>query len=67
MLPSGRVSKQHVQVELKNTQVIVTDLNSTNGSIINGHRLVAGKQITWDGNAPLCIADYEIVLTKSEP
>lgn len=66
VLPSGRVSKKHVQIELKDTQVLVTDLNSTNGSVINGHRLISGKQITWDGNAPLCIADYEIELNKSD-
>ncbi|MEM9775010.1 MAG: FHA domain-containing serine/threonine-protein kinase [Chloroflexota bacterium] len=67
VLPSGRVSKKHVQIELQDSQVVVTDLNSTNGSVINGHRLLAGKQIAWDGNAPLCIADYEIELSKNEP
>lgn len=66
ILPSGRVSKKHVEVELKGKEVFVTDLNSTNGSTLNGVKLISGKKVLWDGNAPLCIADFEISLVKGE-
>lgn len=66
MLPSGRVSKKHAEIELRGTEVFVTDLNSTNGSVLNGHKLVPGKKILWDGENPLCIADFEIALVRGE-
>ena len=66
ILPSGRVSKKHAEIELRGKEVFVTDLNSTNGSTLNGHKLVPGKKVLWDGNAPLCIADFEITLVKGD-
>ncbi len=64
ILPNGRVSKKHLQIETEGDQVFVTDLDSTNGSSLNGVRLTPGTKVSWDGNAPLKIADYEILLTK---
>jgi hypothetical protein len=44
-IPEGSVSSHHCEILLRGTDVIVHDLNSTNGTFINGH------QIT--GEAPL--------------
>jgi predicted component of type VI protein secretion system len=44
-IPEGSVSSHHCEILLRGGQVIVHDLNSTNGTFINGH------QIT--GEAPL--------------
>ena len=57
-------SKKHVQIETDGEKVYVTDLNSTNGSSLNGLRLSPGVKVVWDGNAPLKIADYSVELTK---
>ena len=64
ILPNGRVSKKHVQIDFEGQEVFVTDLNSTNGSTLNGRRLVPGQRVMWDGNASLKIADFEIDLIK---
>ncbi|HEY3915171.1 MAG TPA: FHA domain-containing protein [Verrucomicrobiae bacterium] len=44
-IPEGSVSSHHAEILLRGADVIVHDLNSTNGTFINGH------QIT--GEAPL--------------
>jgi predicted component of type VI protein secretion system len=44
-IPEGSVSSHHCEILLRGTDVIVHDLNSTNGTFINGH------QVT--GEAPL--------------
>lgn len=33
------VSRQHAKIEFENGSVVLTDLNSTNGTFVNGHRI----------------------------
>ena len=38
MLPKGNVSKKHARLLFRDGRFIVTDLNSTNGTYVNGKR-----------------------------
>lgn len=40
-IPDGSVSSHHCEILLKGTEVVVRDLNSTNGTFINGHQVTA--------------------------
>lgn len=55
---SMRISSRHFQVEVKSTQVILTDLGSANGTMINGQRIAA--------NTPKVIEEHDIIfITES--
>jgi len=41
-IPEGSVSSHHCEILLRGTDIVVRDLNSTNGTFINGHQ-VAGE------------------------
>ena len=40
MLPKGNVSKRHARLLFRDGRVIVTDLKSTNGTYVNGRKIV---------------------------
>jgi pSer/pThr/pTyr-binding forkhead associated (FHA) protein len=42
-VPEGSISSHHCEIHLRGTEVVVKDLNSTNGTFING------QQITGEG------------------
>ncbi len=39
MLPKGNVSKRHARLLFRDGRFIITDLKSTNGTYVNGHRI----------------------------
>ena len=41
VLPKRNVSKQHARLTLKDEQAVVTDLNSTNGTWVNGRKITS--------------------------
>src|SRR6185312_1798811 len=49
VLPSLDVSRRHCRGELRGAEVIATDLNSTNGTYIDGNR-IAGATAVPDGS-----------------
>jgi len=49
VLPSLDVSRRHCRVELKGAEVIATDLNSTNGTYVDGNR-ISGPTALPDGS-----------------
>ncbi len=44
-IPEGSVSSHHCEVLLRGTDVIIHDLNSTNGTFINGHQITGEAPI----------------------
>lgn len=46
VLNDGQVSRRHAQVELHADRAILTDLNSANGTFVNGRRLAAPQPLT---------------------
>jgi len=45
------VSRIHAKMFLKDKKVYLTDLNSKNGSFVDGHRLLPGEEIPVDSNS----------------
>ncbi len=67
VLPDSKVSRSHCQVDLKDGLIFVTDLNSTNGTFVDGER-VEGSAILPVGGALRCghcVMQHE-VLTREE-
>jgi predicted component of type VI protein secretion system len=56
VLDGGTVSKRHARVVMRDDKLIVVDLQSTNGTFINGKRISA-PQVLRDGDR-LIIGDY---------
>ena len=40
-LPDVGISRRHARIDFDGTQVVLTDLGSTNGSMVNGQRISA--------------------------
>lgn len=49
VISNGKVSSRHIQLVYRNNQIFVTDLQSTNGTYINGHR-VSGEMSLKHGD-----------------
>jgi pSer/pThr/pTyr-binding forkhead associated (FHA) protein len=47
-IPEGSVSSHHCEVLLRGTDVVIHDLNSTNGTFVNGHQ-VTGEAVLKPG------------------
>ena len=45
-LPKGNISKKHTKIVVKDGKIIVLDLKSTNGTYVNGKKLVGPQVIT---------------------
>jgi len=56
LLPKGNVSKRHARIVYRDGRFIVTDLKSTNGSYVNGHR-IAQATIVREGDK-IYIGDF---------
>lgn len=60
VLPLGNVSKRHAILEYKNNQFSVTDLDSTNGTYINGRRIHEANRV-FRGDR-IYVGDYIVTL-----
>jgi pSer/pThr/pTyr-binding forkhead associated (FHA) protein len=47
-IPEGSVSSHHCEVLLRGSEIVIHDLNSTNGTFINGHQ-VTGEAVLKPG------------------
>lgn len=65
MLPSIEVSRAHCKLEAAGSEVLVTDLHSTNGTFIDGER-IAGTVVLAPG-AVLRIGPYRLTLPSEVP
>ena len=63
-VPEGSVSSHHCEIHLRGNEVVVKDLNSTNGTFINGQQ-VTGEGILKSGQI-LRLGQVEIRLESDE-
>ncbi len=63
-LPERNVSRRHARFVRSNGAVFVEDLDSTNGTLVNGERL-AGRRRIREGDL-VQIGDYDLALEGSE-
>jgi pilus assembly protein CpaF len=64
VLPRGNISKKHTRFVQKGGRVIVVDLKSTNGTFVNGKKLVAPQVISGDDKVN--IGDFTLSLANGE-
>lgn len=55
-IPDRYLSRQHLCIERSNGQLFVTDLNSRNGTAINGRAIPPHTRVLWDGESLLVAA-----------
>jgi pSer/pThr/pTyr-binding forkhead associated (FHA) protein len=67
VLEDQRVSRNHARLEIRAADVILTDLNSTNGSFIDGRRRL--EATPWRTGEKLKIGDHllELAFVRCEP
>ncbi len=58
---SRNVSRLHAEVRRYGSEVVLVDLNSTNGTKVNGSELVPGEERTLYDNDAVCLADMDFV------
>src|SRR6187401_3832405 len=64
MLPKGNVSKRHARLIYRDGRFIVTDLNSTNGTYVNGRKITQAT-IVREGDR-IYIGDFVLRIEASQ-
>ena len=67
VLPGDTVSRKHARIERRMDGYYVTDLFSTNGTFLDGHRLESGQAVALKDGAQLTFASlsYRAVIQDS--
>ncbi|KAL6642180.1 hypothetical protein ACP70R_020361 [Stipagrostis hirtigluma subsp. patula] len=64
VLPVATVSGTHARLEKKDGRLVVTDLDSTNGTYINERRLVPGFPVPVDPGSLLIFGDIHLAMFR---
>lgn len=56
------VSRRHCEIRVNNNQVFLKDLNSTNGTFVNGEKII--EDIMLDSEDDIRIGDISVVLKR---
>jgi S1-C subfamily serine protease len=62
VLNDSQVSREHARIERRNGILYITDLNSTNGTILNGRRLQPYVPYQINEGDTICMGDFTILL-----
>lgn len=46
-IPDPNISRRHIELDISNGRVQLTDLGSTNGTILGGRQLIPSKSVFW--------------------
>ncbi len=60
------VSRRHLRFSLRDGQILVEDLNSTNGTILNGQRLAPLRPVPLMSGASIILGDYFLRFMKED-
>jgi len=63
-VPDSCVSRQHCQLELVSDGVVIRDLQSTNGTIVNGNVLTSEHPLQVGDSLLIGNAEYEVAFVK---
>lgn len=59
---SDLVSREHTSIEIKNDQVVITDLNSRNGTFVNGEKIAAPHVARMGDSVRIGRLQFEMVI-----
>ena len=67
VLSDSTVSRRHARIERRMDGYYVTDLFSTNGTFLDGHRLESGQAVALKDGAQLTIASlpYRVLIPRA--
>ncbi len=65
-ITSDSISRRHARIFYSDGDLWVEDLNSTNGTLLNGNRLQDGRAGVFTNGATLAVGDIELMLTRVE-
>jgi pilus assembly protein CpaF len=65
VLPKGNVSKKHSRISVTDGNLNITDLNSTNGTYVNGRKVSGEQPIT--PNDKIYIGDFILQVEQAQP
>ena len=63
ILPGDTISRRHVRIERRTDGYYVTDMFSTNGTFLDGHRLESGQAVALADGAELTVASLHFRVT----
>ena len=66
VLDDTLASRHHMRIEYSGTDVVVSDLNSTNGTFLESARLLPGVSEPWDEDKPLRIGQTWLRLRRGQ-
>jgi transcriptional regulator with AAA-type ATPase domain len=64
VLPDGRVSREHAEIQYEKGRYVIEDLNSTNGIYVNGNLV---QKIFLKSGDHIAIGDTDLLFTQKEP
>ncbi len=60
------VSRLHAKILMQGAELMIEDLNSTNGTIINGRKLPSGSAVPFPDRGKLLIGDVDLDITMGD-
>lgn len=67
ILSGSKVSRQHATISIKNNSVILQDLNSSNGTFLDGNRLAPQAEVLMPSGSIVKIGDAELKIAEMAP
>ena len=64
VIKSDSISRRHARIFYSDSDIWVEDLNSTNGTVLNGNRLKESRAGVLSNGAKLVLGDVELILTR---
>ena len=64
VIPDENVSRRHLRITVRNDQFYIEDLNSSNGTFLNGHRLSPFRPTQLDYGAIVALGGLEVMVSK---
>jgi pSer/pThr/pTyr-binding forkhead associated (FHA) protein len=62
IIVDGKVSRRHAQITSENDSLLIEDLNSTNGTKVDGNKLGPGDKVTLNGGETVSFGGIELKL-----
>ena len=67
VIPSGAVSRRHAVLRRRGTELVVEDLGSSNGTMVNGQRLTGARALRDQDKLQLGAVEIRVVIPEPPP
>lgn len=63
---NNMISRMHAEIMITDSHAYIKDLNSANGTFVDGRKIEADKKVLLNKNSIIKLADQELVISDSE-